>query len=80
MPQKILTKLKLDAVTTIADVLKRSAEDLEQIAKHAADLGVTELEIANWANTTEAVRRVQVFVSSADQALFGKRLDDTTIN
>ena len=79
MPQKNLTQLKLDALDAFADVLRASADELEKIREKANDLEVDHLEVANFANATEAVRRVQVFVSSADQALFGKRVDDSTM-
>ena len=79
MPQKNMTQLKLDALDAFADVLRASADELEKIREKANDLEVDHLEVANFANAPEAVRRVQVFVSSADQALFGKRVDDSTM-
>ena len=79
MPQKNMTQLKLDALDAVADVLRASADELEKTREKANDLEVEHLEVANFANATEAVRRVQVFVSSADQALFGKRVDDSTM-
>ena len=79
MPQKNMTQLKLDALDAVADVLRASADELEKIRQKADALEVDHLEVANFANATEAVRRVQVFVSSAAQALCGKRVAASTM-
>ena len=70
MPQKNLTQIKVGALGTIADTLHRAAAKINALAENAETLGAETIEVSHMANTTEAVRRVQVFTSYVEQALF----------
>tara|TARA_Y100000814_G_scaffold163469_1_gene119400 strand:- start:1477 stop:1713 length:237 start_codon:yes stop_codon:yes gene_type:complete len=78
MPQKNLTQIKVGALGTIADTLTHAADGIRALAETANDLGAETIEVSHMANTTEAVRRVQVFASAVEQALFELKISKDT--